>query len=501
MKNKKALCFLLAASMALSLVTGCSGSPASDGSSVASGSSTGGGDTNEEVKLIWNLIGTPQSDQDTVFEEVNKVLKEELNTTVQFNLIDWGSYDQKMKMAISTNEAFDMCYTADWSNAYAPNAQKGAFAELDDLLQKYGKNILEQVPESYWDAVKIGGKIYGVINYQITARIPGCSFPKDVVDEIGYDVSKIHKYADLEDYFKVIQEKRPDLTPFLSMDKTTMPVLLTEETGYFMDYLSGPLAVLEKDPTKSINAVELPEFMDFCKMMQDWYEKGYVRKDVASITDTQAEAKTHEYAAFLTGTGPGSAQVESGVAGFEVVQAQVIPSNLSTGSIQAALTSISKNSQHPDRAMMVLDYLFKDKETYNTLSYGIKGKHYNEMEDGSMELIADSGYNPGVPWAMGSWFNAKLLKGQPEDLWEQQKEINETAIQSPVLGFVYDSTNVKTEFAQITNLMSEYLPGLVTGTVDPEEKIPELIEKMNAAGMGKIMEDADKQLAEWKSSK
>ena len=515
MKRKQIIAAGLAAMMGAGLMTGCGGQAGGDTvqASVSSvqesasgqeGAGTVVNDTAEDlsglepVELVWNLVGTPQDDQETVFEEVNQVLKEKLNTTIKFNIIDWGSYDEKMKVSIATNEPFDLCFTSDWTNPYTTNAQKGAYYPMNDLLKEYGPHILEQVPESYWDATKIDEEIYGVVNYQITARIKGVSFPEDVVQELGYDVSKIASFKDLTDYFAAVKEKKPDMVPFLGMGETTeMPALLTQETGFSIDYLQGPLAVRAEDPKKTFNAVESPEFMEFCKLMRDWYESGYVRKDVASISDYKGEAKTHNYAAFTTGVGPGSTEVESSNAGFRVVQAQTVPSYVSTGSIQAALTAISVNSEHPERAMMVLDYLFADKETYNMLCYGLEGKHYTAVNDYSIEVIEEGGYNPGIAWEFGSWFNAKLLKGQEEDLWDQLKEINATALTSPILGFVYDSSRVKNESAQITALMTEYLPGLMSGSVDPEVKIPELVGKMNAAGMDKIIADADTQLAEW----
>ncbi|WP_027295728.1 ABC transporter substrate-binding protein [Robinsoniella sp. KNHs210] len=511
MKSKKVIALGMAALMGASLFAGC-GDAAKVTESTSketkqetkkeegtSSSTEGTAGELEPVELIWNLVGTPQDDQETVFTEVNKILKEKLNTTIKFNIIDWGSYDEKMKVSIATNEPFDLCFTSDWTNPYITNAQKGAFYPINDLLDQYGQHIKEQVPESYWDATKVGDEIFGVINYQVTARIKGVSFPKDVVDEIGYDVNNIKSYTDLDSYFAAVQEKKPDMVPFLGMGETTeMPALLTDDTGYAIAYLQGPLAVRKEDPGKTFNAVESQEFMDFCKMTREWYEKGYVRKDLASITDFKGEAKTHQYGAFTTGVGPGSAEVETANAGFPVVQAQTIPSHVSTGSIQAALTAISVNCQNPERAMMVLDYLFTDKDTYNMLCYGIEGKHYNAVNDYSIEVIEGGGYNPGIAWEFGSWFNAKLLKGQPEDLWDQMKEINATALTSPILGFVYDAGNVKNESAQITALMTEYLPGLMSGSVNPEEKIPELIDKMNAAGMDKIQKDADEQLAAWK---
>lgn len=515
MKRKKLISMGLALVIGMSVLAGCggsaetvsesTGSPAGSSQTEEAAGETGQEtaekkvDLSEPVELVWYLVGTPQDDQDAVFAEVNKVLKEKLNTTVDFNIIDWGSYDDKMQVMIATNEPFDMCFTSDWTNPYVLNAQKGAFYPLTDLLEEYGPNIMEQVPESYWKATEVGGERYGVVNYQITARIPGVSFPADTVKEVGYDITQIDNMSELTDYFAAVQEKKPDMVPFLGGGGTGIPIMNDFESGYKYETITGAVGVDADDPTKAINLLETDKFMEICKLRREWYEKGYVRKDVASITDAKAEAKTHNYAAFETGVGPGSPETESNNAGFTVVQAQTYPAMLSTGSIQAALTSISANCKYPERAMMVLDYLFEDKETYNMLCYGLEGKHWEKANDYSIRIIDGSGYNPGIAWEFGSWFNAMLLEGQEEDLWDQLKEVNATALTSPTLGFVYDSGNVKNEVAQVTALLDEYMPGLNSGSVDPEKVVPELIEKLNAAGIEKIIADVDAQLKAWEN--
>lgn len=504
MKKKQVIAAILTVAMGVSLLGGCGTAKEETKNNEEGGQvkeEVKEDDLSEPVELVWYVIGTPQDDQEVVFDEVNKVLEKELNTTVDFQVIDYGSYDDKMQMMISTGESFDICFTSDWANPYVSNAQKNAFYPLTELLEKYGTNILEQVPEDYWEATKVGDEIYGVINYQISARSKGVSFPKDVVEKIGYDVSKIHSYEDMTDYFEVVKEKKPDMIPFLGFDpnSTEMPMFV-EEDGYVMDYLSGPIAVRPDDVTKAFNAIESSEFMEFCKMSRDWYNKGYVRKDIMTVDGT-SEKKTHDYASYTSGVGPDSEITEADTVGYEVVQTQTVPSFLSTGSIQAALSAISINSEYPERAMMVLDYLFKDKDTYNMLCYGLEGKHYNPVNEHSVDIIEDGGYIPGNQWVYGSWYNAKVVKGQSEDLWERQKAKDAAALKSPVLGFVFNPSNVKTEMAQIQALMDEYLPSLMTGVADPEEKIPELVEKMNAAGMDKIIEDANSQLVEWNKTK
>lgn len=515
---KKLLGTFLALIMLVAFFTGCGGnggSPApaqSEAAGTAVSSDTlatpqqSEGAELEPVTLKWYVVGTPQDDQTTVFAEANKTFQEKLNTTVGIDIIDWGSFDEKLKMAIATGEEFDMCFTSSWANPYVSSAQKGAFVALDELLPVYGQNILAQVPEHYWDAVKIKGEIYAVANYQITAIQRGVSFPKDIAEKYNLDTGAIKKMADLTPYFETIKENEPDMVPFLGMGTggvANMPELCDFEAGFIIDYVQGnsniPIAIRVNDDSLTVfNAVESDEFMEYCKMARDWYEKGYVRKDAASIQDGKAEVRSGKYAAFGTGVGPGSAEGEGEIAGFPIVQAATVPPYVNTGSIQAALTAISKTSKNPERAMMVLDLLFEDKELYNTLCYGIEDVHYTKISDITLKTADDSGYNPGIAWVFGSWFNAMLLEGQSADLWDQIKVINETANTSGLLGFVYDSENVKNEYAQISALMSEYLPGLLTGSLNPEEKIPELLGRMKSAGIDAMIDDANAQIVAWR---
>lgn len=515
--KKRLLCMLLVVLMLLPVMAGCGNNnapeppagadsqPEAQPGSDAAPEATVAPGLEEHVTLKWLVVGTPQDDQKTVFEEVNKVFNEKLNTTVDIDIIDWGSYDEKMNMIIATGEEFDMCFTSGWANPFVPAAQKGAFVPLDELLEEYGQNILAQVPEQYWEAVKVKGDIYGVVNYQINAIIRGISFPEDIAEKYELDTEAIRKLADLTPYFQTVKENEPEMVPFLGLgsDGTPiMPELFDMDSGLTIDYIQGnsinPLAIRVEDGLDVFNAIESEEFMEYCKLARLWYNEGYVKKDVASIQDERAESKSGNYAAFTAGVGPGAAESAKETLGFSVVQAQYAPAYINTGGIQSALTAISRTSKHPERAMMVLDLLFEDKELYNMLSYGLEGVHYEKVGDNMILPIQDGGYTPGIAWVFGSWFNAMLIEGQPEDLWDQMRVINETALSSDLLGFVYDSENVKNEYAQVTATLSEYLPGLVTGSIDPEVKIPELLNKLESAGINVMIEDANAQIAAWK---
>ena len=56
----------------------------------------------------------------------------------------------------------------------------------------------------------------------------------------------------------------------------------------------------------------------------------------------------------------------------------------------------------------------------------------------------------------------------------------------------------KTELSNISNVMNQYLDGLNTGTVDPDETLPKLKEALDKAGYDKVLKEMQKQYDEFR---
>jgi putative aldouronate transport system substrate-binding protein len=76
-------------------------------------------------------------------------------------------------------------------------------------------------------------------------------------------------------------------------------------------------------------------------------------------------------------------------------------------------------------------------------------------------------------------------------------QFNKSAKRSKALGFGFDPTPVKTEYAAVTNVVTQYKMPLETGSVDPDKVLPEFISKLKAAGIDKVIAEKQKQLDEW----
>lgn len=165
------------------------------------------------------------------------------------------------------------------------------------------------------------------------------------------------------------------------------------------------------------------------------------------------------------------------------------------------MQAISATSKNPEKAMMFLNLLNSDPYLRNLLDKGIEGVHYEENADGTIKDLSARVERYNMPsFALGNQLILKLYEDDPADKWEAFAAFNASAIQSPALGFYFDSNPVRTEIAAISNVTSEFAPALLKGAVDPEQYIPAFNKKLYEAGMQKVLDEIQRQYDAWKAN-
>ena len=86
------------------------------------------------------------------------------------------------------------------------------------------------------------------------------------------------------------------------------------------------------------------------------------------------------------------------------------------------------------------------------------------------------------------------LISQLRSRWPDLKVVG-NAKTLPIVGFSFDSKPVETEIGAVANVREAYALSLCTGAVDPDTALPDLLSKLDAAGMQKIVDEANAQLA------
>jgi putative aldouronate transport system substrate-binding protein len=458
------------------------------------------------VKLKWVLRAAPQKDQQLIQDEMNKILKQKINAEVELQFIDPGApYDQKVKTMIVAKDDFDIMFTgapASYGDFYGSVA-KGAFLPINDLLKKYAPKAYANIPEEFWKAVTVKGQIYALPNYQIVARQNGVVVQKSLLDKTNFAIDQIKKLEDFEPLLAKVKDEGPNKTGFL-IDKTGVWKDSMIYNGLEPVGASSSVGVvrIEDAGSKVINQFADPAFSSHVHLMRDWFQKGYINKDAPTLANGLTMMQSGNVMSLWTNVKPGGkvdTQVNFG--NKEVVEKVLDTPFVTTENVSVTLQAINKYSKNPERAMMLLELMNTDKTLYNLISFGIEGKNFTKKADNKIELIKDSGYAPNKSWAFGDQFNAFLLPGQPDTVWQDTIDLNNKAKRSKLLGFVFDQEPVKTEMAQVQAVIDEFMPGLVTGSIDPDKYLPEFLKKLETAGANKIITEKQTQIDAWKAGK
>ncbi len=494
-KLKKGLALGCAAAMTVGLLSGCGKKAETNESG------------QEVVELTWYQVGDAQKDAQLVLDEVNKYTTEKIGVKLNIINVGWGDYNQKMQVVINTGDKWDLCFTCSWTNDYLQNAQKGAFLELDDLLTKEGKEMYDAIDPRFWEAAKVGGKTYGVPSEKEIGNMPMWVFNKELVEKYDIPYTEIETLEDLEPWLATIKENEPDVVPLYLTRDYTAPT--------YMDKIQDPVGIEYGDAELKVqNVFQTEKMLSTLDTMRKYYQAGYINKDAATASDDKSIKR------FVTkGDGqPYAELIWSKDLGYEVVATPIMETQITNASARGALTAVNKNSDHPEKAVELLNLINTDAYLRNLLNYGIEGTHWTKVEVDPEEAKAAEGkpyvydckvkLDPArskdysVPyWVQGGLFNTYVLENEPIDKWAIFKEFNDSSEEAPSFGFDFDLTPVSTQVAGFRNVLDEFGKSLYTGSVDPAEYLPQLQKKLDATGVQDVIDEMQKQIDEWKAAK
>lgn len=486
MLKKKKLAMMISLITAFSVVlAGCGGAKDS--------SSADGGKKDKPYQIIWYQIGDPQKDLSKVEEKINEYTKEKINATVDIKLIGFGDYNKKMQVITASGEPYDIAFTSSWANDYLQNVSKGAFEPLDDLLNSKGKGILTALDSKFIDGAKVDGKIYGIPTNKEVATQKVYRFNKQFVDKYHMDLSKVNSLESLEPLLKQFKEKE-GYAPLLG-DKNFSPYLPYD---FVVEKLPMVVSFGSSD-YKVVNLLEQPDAMKTFETLNKYYKAGYLPADIATSTNSDYQ-KNGKWLVDSPDSQPYADLTWSRSLGYDVESKPAADAVATNTSVLGSMMGISSTSDNPEKAMEFLNLLNTDAKLRNLVDMGIEGVHYKKNEDGTVtDLPAAKDYD--MPsFALGNEFILNLYNNDPKDKWDQFKKYNEEAKSSPLLGFHFDSSKVQTELAALKNVSDEYMPALMTGTVDPKQYVAKANAKFKSAGLDTVMAEVQKQVDAWKAS-
>ena len=456
------------------------------------------------VTITFTYGGNVFKDVDAVSDALSAIAQPKINATIKLKPIDWGAYDEKMKLAFAAGEECDIVFVAPWINNYIQNIANGNIIALDDLLPQYAPGLWKSMPATSWGAARVNGKIYGVPNQQIWVKPFGFNVRKDLADKYELDASKITKYEELEPFLDAVKKGEPDVTPLQSaynwmFETSGFDPIISQET---------PVAIrFDDQDMKVFNAAASPEFKASVELARKWYLAGYTPKDKIESADAEAMWRAGKFAMSLAGVVKPGGDIESRQRfGQDVYQQSVTKPFLTTAGSTATMNGVCRTSPNPERAVMVLELLNTDKEFYNLISKGIEGKHWEWADEANQVIKAgpnNADYNPNTDWEFGNQFNAYYIDPEQAKIkaWDATYKLNNDSPPSVALGFNFNPEPVKTELANISAIVKELQEPLTNGWVDPETALPDYLTRLEEAGLQTVIDECQKQLTEWAQAK
>lgn len=470
-------------------------------------------DLSEEVHLIIYEMGDAPADQAAVEAAINEKLKEKFNTTVEFQFTTWTDFQQKYANTLISSGA-DLIYIANWIN-YGLNANNGAFLELDELLDTYGAELKEMCGEGNLNMCRVNGELYAIPSLWPEYVSLGIKYREDL--RAKYDLPYPSTLENIEAYLKGIQEKEPGqglLRPTNTEAASSLSIgfdlayLLAVKYPWVAPYgMPYGLAANYDTPSDVYDYWFSEDFVEDCKLFKRWADMGFWSKSALSDTNDN-EAYDHGLAvAEVAGMNPNKqiTSAESFAKDHPEWESAYIAYGETTGVIYPSHatqngTAILRSCKHPERAMMVLNYMMTDEEMNRLVQYGIEGTHYAQNDDGIYQELSDKfpyeGFNTWnlrvseykIPKQTDVALQAMFDKYAA--LGEQTKFPNVNIWD----GFTEDYTEYDAERAAVSAVMRQYLAPLQAGLVeDVDAAVAEFRQKVSDAGLDVCREGFEEQ--------
>ena len=494
--KKRILAAMLTLSMVVSM-TACGNSDA--GGSKDSAKNNGNGDEPYTVTMVLN--GSTQPDEERIEQKINEILEPELNANLDIVVLPWASASQQLQLMLSGDEKIDVFYTNATNAVQYMNA--GQIMDMSELIDKYGTNIKQIYGEDIAKINQMEGFVYGVPNQIERGSIPAIFMRKDLVEKYNIDTTQIKEPKDLESVFETVKAGEPDMTMLYSSSESDAPLTRLFRGDTLSD--SNYLGVLmdQTNSTKLENFFATDWFKDTTTMLHNWYQKGYISQDAGTNTENwRTVCKAGNLFSLFFAYHPGTpVEFESSTGyDFEIVPFYNEPI-INSSSYNGVTFSIAQNSENPEKTMEVLDYIYGSSEIMNLLNWGEQDKDY-VIEDADNGIINfpegitsdNAGYNLNLGWELPNQFIAYKWTGSDPQLWEKMEEFNGSAKSSKAVGFLFDSSNCSSEIAALSNIVKQYSGALYSGSGDPDELIPELLEALDDAGINEVIQAKQEQL-------
>jgi putative aldouronate transport system substrate-binding protein len=464
------------------------------------------------VTVKWLIPGSaplhPEEDNAALSALNKKMLADGVNLELAIVRIPWDVWQQRTSLMMSTGEEFELIHIMEDQTAFAHYVGQGALVPLDEYIDEYGPNLKKKFADWVWDATKVGGNSYVIpafwaeqcnsvdcftIRYdwlrENNLSVP--TTPDELLDACE-TIQKNWKGEGEKPYF--IKRTRDNTAFFLHRAYDTFPFSVFQKLIY----------VDQRGNVKSW--IETEEFKKDCNFFNEGYKRGLIHPDILGqpagwIWNRIREGKflyrsgcPLDLFGEMVGNNPGMKEGDVGSPIFNP-----------NGTIMRYYgvknsNGVSVTSKHPEAAVQFLNWLYSNQENHDLFLYGIEGRQWKDLGPQKIERIRDGDNRTlyGIAeWMIGNVDYIRYQTSTHPRRIELMSEVRNDAVNSAIIGFVFDPTNVESEYTNCLSELEVSIMPMRMGIVSYEDGYAKALSNMKAAGIDKVVAEYKKQFSGW----
>ncbi|MEC0238322.1 ABC transporter substrate-binding protein [Paenibacillus dokdonensis] len=488
MRARKVLIFLVLLIASVSVMAGCSSDKETEGKTAKL----------ETVRILYPGERSDRMDEFLGHEFAEKMAAD-LGLKVEVVFVPWAQYWEQKDIMLAANEPIDLYW--DGLPDLSTIVNKKQAMVLDDLIEKYGQDMLKVLPTEQLQGATIDGKVYGIPSayapssamYQLVA------VRQDILEAVG--MTDVKTADDLKEFATRAKAKFPEM-------KGPADIVFKPLTRYYADEQYNwlgveDLVVFGEESKKAYSYYESEAFQKVAKFNRGMYEAGLYSEDLTiKYNERDSRMQTGLYL-----------WVE-GSLGKEMEIINAIKANAPDARVKTYLLAEDKpryitaaggevlgipvKAPNPEGAMKLINWIYKSKENYLFSLYGVEGKDY-EIVDGRINKLTSSEFF--YEWMFRNQNYQMFGPDVAQESIDKYKSWDDQAIRSASLGFRFNNEKVKKIETSLKEVAGKDLAAIRSGFLDFDTEYPKAVKKLKAAGIDEYVAEVQRQLDEFLAKK
>lgn len=491
---KKKLISILAAILSMVMLASC-GATSTSTSTETSGvpASTASG---EKTVITYLRPGNEVEHNAELVQAINDKLDADgTGLQLEIKYISSDVFQDKVNMMLSSGEEFDLLCIMEDQTPFTSYIASEGITPITQYVEQ-SENLKRVIPEYMWESATVNGEIYTIpANWCEQAdQNNGITIRREKLEEFGLEAPQT--MDDLLNMCKVFTE---------NWDGSNKPVVIPmykEPFTYLFRTLDTYPFTVQKDlifidqEGNVKNWLETDEFRQCAEFFRTLYEGGYIPEDVLS-------SGWSSWNTMLTGDFIWVDQcqlwdtVDVWQERIPGVELDTIYLNEDAPQFRSSSfrndTAVSSTSQHPAEAVRFMDWMYSSQENYDLMVYGVEGLTWND-EGEHLYSKNDPTFEFNADWMIGNLEYVRYQKGTYDKFIEIMGKEKPDAINSVVLNFVFDPSNVADEYAACQAEVVQSIYPIKLGLVSYEDGYENALARMQAAGIDAVVAEYQSQL-------